>query len=116
MPCSRASFPTDWPKARGFVCLCYLTAPSAAKYAYLERRLPARLPEAQDHRACLEGQRGRARLIKPEHALALLPGGTWRRLQKDVQNNTRTLGCKSLNQNEVFLISGNLAGRARRSS
>ena len=65
-------FPEDAGSA-AFVCLCYLKAPSAAKYAYLERRIAQRLPEAKIIGLAWKDVEGARPMIRPEHAIALLP-------------------------------------------
>jgi hypothetical protein len=40
-------FPEELAAGAGIVCLCYLKAPSAEKYAYLERRIAVRLPRSE---------------------------------------------------------------------
>ena len=66
-------FPEELAEGGGIVCLCYLIAPSPAKYAYLERRLAARLPEARIIGVAWKDNDGANAVLKPEHALALLP-------------------------------------------
>jgi hypothetical protein len=66
-------FPEEQAEGARFVCLCYLTAPSAAKFAYLEKRLAARLPEAKIIGLAWRDSETASALINPEHALALLP-------------------------------------------
>lgn len=69
-------FPEELAEGGSILCLCYLKAPSAAKYAYLEKRLAARLPGAKIIGLAWEDAEGARTMIKPEHALALLPPGT----------------------------------------
>lgn len=66
-------FPEEIAEGARFVCLCYLTAPSAAKFAYLEKRLAARLPQAKIMGIAWKDMAGASPVLKPEHALALLP-------------------------------------------
>jgi hypothetical protein len=68
-------FPEEMAEGAGFVCLCYLKAPSAAKYAYLEKRLAGRLPKAKIIGLAWQDSEGGRTMIDPEHALALLPAG-----------------------------------------
>lgn len=65
-------FPEDAGSA-AFVCLCYLKAPSTAKYAYLERRIAQRLPDARIIGLAWKDIEGARPMIRPEHAVALLP-------------------------------------------
>lgn len=66
-------FPEELAEGAAFACLCYLIAPSAAKYAYLEKRLAARLPQARVLGLAWTAADGARSMITPEHALALLP-------------------------------------------
>jgi hypothetical protein len=66
-------FPDDLAAGSGIVCLCYLRAPSAAKYAYLERRIAGRLPDAKIIGIAWKDSEGARAMMKPEHALSLLP-------------------------------------------
>jgi predicted PurR-regulated permease PerM len=67
-------FPEELAAGAGIVCLCYLKAPSAAKYAYLERRIAVRLPEAKIIGLAWKDSEGARAMINPVHSLALLPG------------------------------------------
>jgi hypothetical protein len=69
-------FPDDLAAGAAIVCVCYLKAPSAAKYAYLERRIVSRLPEAKLIGLAWKDSEGARTMINPLHALALLPGGS----------------------------------------
>ena len=69
-------FPDAAAEGASIVCLCYLKAPSAAKYAYLERRIAGRLPGAKIIGLAWTDSEGARSMINPEHALALLPAGT----------------------------------------
>lgn len=66
-------FPDELAKGAAIACLCYLTAPSPAKYAYLERRLTPRLPGAKVLGLAWQDSDGAQSMLAPEHALALLP-------------------------------------------
>lgn len=82
-------FPEDMAEGASAVCLCYLRAPSAAKYAYLEKRLAGRLPDAKIiGLAWKDSEGGDSAMIKPEHALALLPAAPSAEVPENVQNRT----------------------------
>ena len=66
-------FPDELAKGSAFVCLCWLTAPSDARYAYVEKRLSARLHAARILGIAWRGAEGARSMLMPEHALALLP-------------------------------------------
>ncbi|WP_421696048.1 AI-2E family transporter [Aestuariivirga sp.] len=66
-------FSDELAQGARFVCLTYLTAPSAAKYAYLEKRLAARLPDAQILGLAWRDVEGARSMLAPDHALAMLP-------------------------------------------
>lgn len=66
-------FPEETAEGAGFVCLCWLTAPSEARYAYVEKRIAARLPEARILGIAWRDVEGARSMLAPEHALALLP-------------------------------------------
>jgi len=66
-------FPDELADGAAFACLCYLTAPSEAKYAYLERRVAARLPQARILGLAWKDTAGARAMMTPEHVLALLP-------------------------------------------
>jgi predicted PurR-regulated permease PerM len=66
-------FPDEAAKGADTVCLCYLVAPSQAKYSYLERRLKARLPEAKVIGLAWAQSEGAREMINPEHAVTMLP-------------------------------------------
>lgn len=66
-------FPDEMAKGVSTVCLCWLTAPSTAKYSYLERRVAARLPEARILGLAWRDVAGATTMLAPEHAVALLP-------------------------------------------
>lgn len=66
-------FPEDQAKGAQFVCLCYLQAPSAAKYSYLEKRISMRLPEARVLGLAWRDTEDGRTMINPEHAAAMLP-------------------------------------------
>ncbi|MCA3573191.1 MAG: AI-2E family transporter [Aestuariivirga sp.] len=66
-------FPEEMAADARFLCLCFLKAPSPAKFAYLERRLAARLPGAKIIGIAWKDGEGTAQLIRPAHALDMLP-------------------------------------------
>lgn len=66
-------FPDALAKGAAVACLCYLTAPSEARYAYIEKRIAARLPEARILGIAWRGVDGGRAMLSPDHALALLP-------------------------------------------
>lgn len=66
-------FPDPLAKGAAVACLCYLTAPSEARYAYVEKRIAARLPEARILGIAWHDVEGARSMLAPEHALALLP-------------------------------------------
>jgi predicted PurR-regulated permease PerM len=68
-------FPEELAAGAGIVCLCYLKAPSAEKYAYLERRIAGRIADAKIMGLAWKDSEGARAMINPVHALALLPGG-----------------------------------------
>jgi hypothetical protein len=69
-------FPEELAAGAGIVCLCYLKAPSAEKYAYLERRIAGRLAGAKIIGLAWKDSDGARAMINPVHALALLSGGS----------------------------------------
>lgn len=81
-------FPEDEAEGAEFLCLCYLTAPSPAKYAYLERRLAARVPKARIIGLAWRDAEGASPLLNPEHAVALLPGESSPEAAGDVQKTS----------------------------
>ncbi len=81
-------FPEDMAAGASIVCLCYLNAPSAAKYAYLEKRIAGRLPGAKIIGLAWKDSEGASAMIKPEHALALLPAGPSAEVPENVQSRT----------------------------
>lgn len=60
----------------GFVCLCYLTAPSDAKHNYVLRRLTPLVKEARVLSVTWEGSGDHADLLSPASAASLLPAKT----------------------------------------
>jgi len=66
-------FGEDMAKGVAIVCLCWLTAPSQAKYAYVERRIGSQLPTARVLGIAWRDSDGARAMLAPEHALALLP-------------------------------------------
>ena len=57
----------------GFVCLCYLTAPSEAKHSYLLRRLMPLVQDARIISVSWSGTEENAQLQSPANAVSLLP-------------------------------------------
>ena len=57
----------------GFVCLCYLTAPSGAKHNYVLRRLTPLVKEARVLSVAWAGSGDHAELLSPANAASLLP-------------------------------------------
>jgi len=57
----------------GFVCLCYLTAPSEAKHNYLLRRLTPLVKDARVLSITWAGSGEHAQLLSPANAASLLP-------------------------------------------
>jgi predicted PurR-regulated permease PerM len=68
-------FPEELAVGASIVCLCYLKAPSAGKYAYLERRIAGRFADAKIIGLAWKDSEGARAMINPLHALSLLPGG-----------------------------------------
>lgn len=66
-------FPDAAAEGAETVCLCYLVAPSPAKYAYLERRLKSRVPDAKIIGLAWSESEGGQTMITPEHAVTMLP-------------------------------------------
>lgn len=66
-------FPDALAAKAEFACLCYLTAPSEARYAYVEKRIAARLPEVRILGIAWRDVEGARSMLAPEHALAMLP-------------------------------------------
>lgn len=69
-------FPDDLAEGATFACICYLTAPSNAKYTYLEKRIQARLPQARIIGLAWADDEGGRSMVNPEHAVTMLPGTT----------------------------------------
>jgi predicted PurR-regulated permease PerM len=57
----------------GFVCLCYLTAPSEAKHSYVLRRISALVKQARVLSIAWSGTVDRAEMQSPASAVSLLP-------------------------------------------
>ena len=57
----------------GFVCLCYLTAPSEAKHNYVLRRISPLVKEAQLISVAWSGSADRVQVQSPANAVSLLP-------------------------------------------
>lgn len=72
-----AIFPGKFPNetARGVkqVCLCYLVAPSSAKYSYLEKRIASQMREARIMGLAWHEESGSRDMINPLHVAAMLP-------------------------------------------
>jgi len=66
-------FPDEAAHGVRILWLCHLSAPSEAKYAYLERRIVSRLPGAKITGLAWADTEGARPMVKPEHALTLLP-------------------------------------------
>ena len=60
----------------GFVCLCYLTAPSEAKHSYVLRRLTPLVKEARVLSVTWAGSGDHAELLSPANAASLLRAKT----------------------------------------
>lgn len=58
----------------GFVCLCYLTAPSEAKHNYVLRRLTPLVKNARVLSVAWGGSAESGQLLSPASAVSLLPG------------------------------------------
>ena len=58
----------------GFVCLCYLTAPSEAKHNYVLRRLTPLVKNARVLSVTWAGSAESGQLLSPASAVSLLPG------------------------------------------
>ena len=58
----------------GFVCLCYLTAPSDAKHSCVLRRLTPLVKDAQVLSVTWAGSGESGQLLSPASAVSLLPG------------------------------------------
>jgi predicted PurR-regulated permease PerM len=57
----------------GFVCLCYLTAPSEAKHSYVLRRISPLVKEARVISVAWSGSADRVQVQSPANAVSLLP-------------------------------------------
>jgi predicted PurR-regulated permease PerM len=57
----------------GFVCLCYLTAPSEAKHSYVLRRISPLVKEARVISVAWAGSADRVQVQSPANAVSLLP-------------------------------------------
>jgi predicted PurR-regulated permease PerM len=66
-------FPDELAGEAAVACLCYLTAPSEARYAYIEKRIAARLPKTRILGVAWRDVDGARTMLTPVHALALLP-------------------------------------------
>ena len=67
----------------GFVCLCYLTAPSEAKHNYVLRRLTPLVKNARVLSVTWAGSAESGQLLSPASAVSLLPGT----IVKSVESN-----------------------------
>ncbi len=75
----------------GFVCLCYLTAPTEAKHKYVLRRLTSLARSARVLSVTWEGAGDNADLLSPANAAALLPVKTVK-LEEDKETLDPDLG------------------------
>jgi predicted PurR-regulated permease PerM len=66
-------FPGELAREAAFACLCWLTAPSEARFAYIEKRIAARLPQTRILGIAWRGADGARDMLAPEHALSMLP-------------------------------------------
>jgi predicted PurR-regulated permease PerM len=57
----------------GFVCLCYLTAPSEAKHSYVLRRISSLVKDASVISVAWSGSADRVQVQSPANAVSLLP-------------------------------------------
>ena len=57
----------------GFVCLCYLTAPSEAKHSYVLRRISSLVKDARVISVAWSGSADRVQVQSPANAVSLLP-------------------------------------------
>jgi predicted PurR-regulated permease PerM len=57
----------------GFVCLCYLTAPSEAKHSYVLRRISSLVKDARVISVAWSGSAERVQVQSPANAVSLLP-------------------------------------------
>lgn len=57
----------------GFVCLCYLTAPSEAKHSYVLRRISSLVKDASVISVAWSGSADRMQVQSPANAVSLLP-------------------------------------------
>ncbi|PZF77943.1 AI-2E family transporter [Aestuariivirga litoralis] len=66
-------FPDGMAEGAAIACLCYLTAPSEARYSYVEKRIAQRMPGARILGVAWREVEDARSMLAPEHALALLP-------------------------------------------
>ncbi len=69
-------FPDNLAEGASFACLCYLKAPSNAKYTYLEKRIQTRLPQAKIIGLAWADSEGGRSMVNPEHAVTMLPAAS----------------------------------------
>jgi predicted PurR-regulated permease PerM len=79
-------FPDELAKGATTACLCYLKTPSAAKYAYLEKRIAARMPGIKILGLAWSDTESGRTMLTPEHAASMLPSAPAR--EKPVPQNT----------------------------
>ena len=60
----------------GFVCLCYLTAPSEAKHDYVLRRISSLVKDSRVISVAWSGSADRVEMQSPANAVSLLPATT----------------------------------------
>ena len=63
----------DLVEGTATIFLCYLKAPSAARYAYLEKRIAAKLPHARLLGLAWSDSEGGRTMINPQHAITMIP-------------------------------------------
>lgn len=78
-------FPEELVGKADFVCLCWLSAPSEARYAYVEKRIAARVPAARILGIAWREAEGARRMQAPEHALSLLPSHAPEKATEELQ-------------------------------
>ena len=76
----------------GFVCLCYLTAPSEAKHNYILRRLIPLVKDSQVISVSWFGAANNELLQSPAHAVSLLPQAERKLEEKKPEIENATIG------------------------
>ena len=71
----------------GFVCLCYLTAPSEAKHNYVLRRISPLVKDARVISVAWSGSADRVQVQSPANAVSLLPTTTAKLTEPDSIGN-----------------------------